>query len=132
MNGVAAVYKLLVNDAALTAIVPAARIQAGALPLETALPAITISDVSGVDLQFADEPGDRFVTDRVQVTVLASDYPALASTLLAAKDACDAKSPTVTGLSNVVVRTDGQGPYFTNEAASIHMKSQDLRVSYTR
>lgn len=132
MNGVVAVRTLLVNSAALTALVPATRIITGVIPQDMTLPAISLSDVSGVDLQTLDETGDRFTTDRVQVTVMADDYLSLIDILAKAKSAADAKFPTVSGLSNVVVRTDGQGPYFMNDAASIHMKTQDFRVSYTR
>lgn len=132
MNGTAAVRTLLTADATLLALVPATRIMAGNLPQGTALPAISITDVSGVDVQFHDEPGKRFTTDRVQITILAATYPSLVAVLAAAKAACDAKFPTVSGLLNVVVRTDGQGPYFTDEASSIHMRTQDFKVSYTQ
>lgn len=132
MNGTAAVRSLLVADATLLALVPADRIMAGNLPVNTTLPAISVFDVSSVDEQFTDEPGKRFTTDRIQITVLAATYPSLVEVLAAAKSACDAKFPTVSGLSNVVVRTDGQGPYFTDEASSIHMRTQDYRVSYTQ
>ena len=131
MNGVAAVRQLLVADATLIALVPATRIMSGVNPLGTALPAIAITPVSGVDLQTHDEPGQRFTTDRVQVTVMASTYPSLQEVLAAVKRAGDAKAPTVTGISNVVCRTDGQGPWFMDEGASIHLQSQDFKVSYT-
>lgn len=131
MNGTAAVRSLLVNNAAVTALVPAGRIITGTLALDTALPAISLTDVSSVDQQTLDEPGERFTTDRVQITVLAANYPSLVNVLAKAKSAVDAKFPAIAGLTNVVVRTDGQGPYFTNDAASIHMRSQDVRVSYT-
>lgn len=132
MNGVAAVRQLLVADSELLALVPASRIVTGALPLTTVLPSISLSDVSSVDMQLPGPETHRFTTDRVQVTVAASTYVSAIQIIAAAKTAADAKFPTVSGLENVVVRTDGQGPYFTDEAASIHMKSQDFRVSYTQ
>lgn len=131
MNGVAAVLQLLAADVAVTALVPATRIMAGVLPQETILPAIAITPVSSVDMQFIPADAERFTTDRVQVTVMAANYPSLQAILRAAKRAGDAKTPTVSGISNVIVRTDGQGPFFMNEAASIHLQTQDFRVSYT-
>lgn len=132
MIGVAAVYQLLAADSAVTALVPEERIVTGILPQGVDLEAISITDVSGVDFETI-APGDnRFTTDRVQVTVLARNYEKLFAVIKAVKSACDAKTPTVDGIDRVVVRTDGQGPYFTNEAASIHMKSQDFRVSYNQ
>lgn len=131
MNGVVAVVQLLKADGGVTALVPSARIMAGVLPLGTDLPAIAVTPVSGTDLQTHDEPGERFTTERVQVTVQAEDYPQLEAVLKAVKSAGDAKRPEVDGIFNVVVRTDGQGPWFMNEAASIHIRTQDFRVSYS-
>lgn len=132
MNGVAAVRQLLVADSAVLALVPAARIAAGVLPQGTALPAIAITPVSSVDTQFIPDTASRFTTDRVQVTIMASTYPSLIAVLKAAKKAGDAKRPDVSGIDNVVVRTDGQGPWFMDEAASIHLITQDFRVSYSQ
>ena len=131
MNGVAAVVQLLKADTGVTALVPSPRIMAGVLPLGSALPSIAVTPVSGTDMQTHDEPGQRFVTDRVQVTVLAASYPELEAVMSVVKRAGDAKRPDVSGIFNVVVRTDGQGPWFMNEAASIHLRTQDFKVSYS-
>lgn len=132
MNGTATLIQLLKADAGVLALVPAARIMAGVHPQGTTLPAIAVAPVSGVDLQFHDDAPSRFVTDRIQVTVLAASYPSLQAVRAAVKSAGDAKRPTVTGIANVVVRTDGQGPWFMDEAASIHLQTQDFKVSYTQ
>lgn len=131
MNGTAAIIQLLHADAAVLALVPAARVMAGVLPLGTALPAVAVAPVSGIDLQSVDDNSERFVTDRVQVTVMAATFPEVEALISAIKSAGDAKRPTVSGISNVVVRTDGQGPWFMNEGASIHLRTQDFKVSYT-
>ena len=47
MSGVAIVRALLAAHAAVTAAVPAVRIFAGAIPLNTPLPAISITPISG-------------------------------------------------------------------------------------
>lgn len=131
MNGVVAIVQLMKADAAVIALVPEARIMAGVLPLGSALPSIAVAPVSGMDMQTHDDPGLRFVTDRVQVTVQAATYPEMEAVLHAVKAAGDAVRPTVAGISNVVVRTADQGPWFMNEAASIHIRTQDFKVSYT-
>ena len=132
MNGVATIYQLLAADSAVTALVPEERIISGDLPEGIDLEAISIEEVSSVDFPTIN-PGDtRFTIDRVQVTVRASNYEKLTAAIKAVKSAGDAKHPTIAGITNVVVRTDGQGPYFTENAASIHMKSQDFRVSYNQ
>lgn len=132
MNGVAAIYQLLVGDGEVTDLIPEERIITGNLPQDVGLDAISISDVSSVDFETISPAEQRFTTDRVQVTVLASNYENLVAALKAVKSAGDAKTPVIDGIENVVVRTAGQGPYFTNDAGSIHMRSQDFRVSFNQ
>lgn len=132
MNGVAAVYSLLSTDVPLLAIVPDQQIVTGDLPVGTPLPAVSITDISSIDLEEIAPGSQRFTTERVQVTVMAQNYETLVAALKAVKSAADAKYPEVDDLQNVVVRTIGQGPYFTDAAASIHMRSQDFRVSFTQ
>ncbi len=131
MNGTAAVRALLVADSPLVALVPGERIVTGALPQDALLPAISLTDVSGVDRNVLSPGETRHVTDRVQVTVMASNYPAVVQILKLVRQAAADQMPTVAGISNVVAHTDGQGPYFRDDTAAIHMKSQDFRVSYT-
>jgi len=132
MNGTAAVLALLTNNDALTALLPAGRIMAGVLPQGTALPAIAVTPVSSTDLQFVPADAERFTTERVQVTVMAATFPSLQEVLAAARASGDAKAPIVAGISNVVVRSDGQGPWFMSEDAAIHIGTQDFRVSFSR
>lgn len=130
MNGIAAIRQLLAANQALTAIVPAARIAAGVLPQGTALPAISITLVSSVDRNIPAPVSKRRVTDRVQVTVLASTYPMQRQILAAVRKAAADTMPTVNGISEVVVHTESAGPDFMDEKATIYMGSQDFRVSY--
>ena len=130
MNGVAAIRSVLVANATLTALVPATRISSGVLPQGTALPAISITSVSSVDRNIPNPGSYRHVMERVQVTVLASTYPTQKSIMLAVKKAAADKMPTVTGISNVTVHTDSQGPDFMNDEASIYLGSQDFRVTF--
>lgn len=132
MNGVIAVRQLLVGHAALTALVPAARIATGVLPQGTALPAISITSVSSVDRNILQPGARRHVTERVQVTVLASTYPSQKGIQAAVKAAAADQMPTVSGISDVVVHTDGAGPDFMNEEASIYLGTQDFRISFNQ
>jgi hypothetical protein len=133
MDGVAAILQLLTADAPLTALVPTARILPGVLPQDTVLPAISIMSVSGNDRNIPAPGADRHVVERVQVTVLAPDYPSQKAVQRAVrKAAADKIGVTVTGISDVTVHTDSAGPDFMNEAASIHMGSQDFRVEYNQ
>lgn len=130
MNGIVAIRQLLAANGALTALVPSARIAAGVLPQGTTLPALSVTQVSSLDRNIPSPGAKRRVTDRVQVTVLASSYPEQRQILGAVKKAASDKMPTVTGITDVVVHTDSAGPDFMDEKATIYMGSQDFRVTY--
>lgn len=131
MNGVAVIRQLLVAHSGLTALVPASRIAAGYLPQGTTLPAISVTAISSVDRNLPNPGTVRHVSDRVQVTVLAANYPSQKAIMAQVKKAGANKYPTVTGLSAVTVHTSGQGPDFMDDAASIYMGTQDFRVTFS-
>lgn len=131
MTGVVAVRKLLVADGTLTALVPAARIVSGTQPLNATLPAITLNSVSKVDRNIPSPGSYRHVRERVQVTVHASTYASQRAVLAAVRGAAADQMPTVSGLVNVTVHTDGAGPDMINEQASIYQTSQDFSVTYS-
>lgn len=132
MTGVVAVRTALVADAALIAIVPASRIISGVLPQNITLPAISLQSISKVDRNIANPGTYRHVSERVQVTVLAANYPAQRTLLDAVRRAAaDNLGTVVSGLSRVTIHTEGAGPDFMNEAANIYQGSQDFRVTYS-
>ena len=49
MSGVIAIRSLLANNAAVLVVVPASKIMAGVIPIDTVLPAIGISHISTVE-----------------------------------------------------------------------------------
>lgn len=135
MNGVAAIIQLLAADAGIQAIIDVdatpSRITAGVLSRNISLPALAVQEISSIDRNIPNPGTYRHVTDRVQVTGIARTYPALVELMQAVTAACADTFPTVTGLSRVVVHTDGGGPDFMDDQASLFMKTQDFRVSYT-
>lgn len=131
MDGVAAVRSALVADATLTGLVPASRIVAGALSQGVGLPAIALESISKTDRNILDPGTTRHVSERVQVTVLAANYPSQKAVLRAVRHAAGDKFPTVTGVANVTIHTDGAGPDLISEDASIRIGTQDFRVTYT-
>ena len=132
MNGVVALRSVLIADAALTALVPATRIAAGVMPQGTALPAISLTSVSTVDRNMPNPGTYRHVSERVQATVLAADYPTQKAILKAVKKAAaDKIHPTVSGLSAVTIHTESGGPDFMDEAAAIYIGSIDFRVTFS-
>lgn len=132
MSGVIAVRQVLVANAALTTLVPAGRIGAGVLPQGTPLPGISLESVSANDRNLPNPGVTRFVVERVQVTILANDYDSVQAILQAVRKAAADTFPTVAGLMRVTIHTESTGPDFMNEQASIFMRSQDFRVTYSQ
>lgn len=132
MSGVAVLRYLLANNAPLIAVVPAARIIAGVIPQGTTLPAIGISQISGVEnLTVAMAEGGIFRTDRVQVTVHASSYSSKKSILALVRTACAHQSGTVNGVKLDSILPDGEGPDLDDEAAVIYEQSRDFMVRWS-
>lgn len=131
MDGVAIIHELLVHDVVVKGLVPEDRIVGGVLPQETGLDAISITRISAVDRNILAPGAERHVTERVQVTVLAADYPRLKTALRAVKAACADFIGSAADLESVTVHTDAAGPDFMDEQASIHMGSQDFIVGFT-
>ena len=131
MDGVAAVRSVLVADADMIALVPAARIFAGPAPLGTALPFVMLESISIVDRNIPSPGAQRFVTERVQATWVAQNYPQQKQLQRAVRHAAaDKINPTVAGLSGVTIHTDSAGPDFYDQDYSGWRSSQDFRCKY--
>lgn len=132
MSGINIINALLTADAAVTALVPATRIGAGVLPARTTLPAIGLAIISKVDRNIASPAAKVVVTERIQVTVMANDYPAKQALLAAVRKACRDQHGTIATFAGVAVLTDGAGPDFQSEGGSgIYLQSQDFKVTYS-
>jgi len=133
MSGVAVVRFLLANNAALIAQVPAAKIMAGPIPMNTVLPAISVAQVSGVQRNMVGMNAVKYqVTDRVQVTVMASTYPLQKSILALIRAACPHTRGTINGINCDSILPDVEGPDFRDDTAAIYMQSQDYIVKFNR
>jgi len=131
MDGVTALRAALAGDAALTALVPPARISGGVQPQGTALPAISLAQVSGIGNTPLAKGATRRRVERVQATVLAKTYPELRALLKEVVHAADHARPAVSGITDVLVLYDSDGPDFMDEMASIYLGTRDFMVSYT-
>ena len=130
MNGVIAVRALLVENGALTSLVPDARITAGTLPQSTTLPAISLLSISRVDRNIPAPGVRKRARERVQVTALAATYPETKAILAAVRRAAADQMPVIQEISEVTVHTDATGPDLFDEETGIHMQTQDFLVSF--
>ena len=133
MSGVAIVRALLAADAALVAVIPAARIFAGAIPLNTPLPAISVTQTSGSErLTVAMNDAKRLVTERVQVTVCAKSYPSQKALIALARKALPNSRAVINGFDCDSVLPGPEGPDLYDPTAIIYEQSQDFFVKFSR
>lgn len=131
MSGVAVARYILANAAGVLALVPAARISAGVLPINTALPAISVTQISGTERwTVAMTEASRYKVERVQVTVLAKTYPSQKAVLTAIRAALYSRAGTVNGVKVDSILPAGEGPDLHDADAQIHEQSQDFFVRY--
>lgn len=131
MSSVKALRYLLANDASLIAVVPAVRIIGGLIAQSTALPAISITQVSVVRRHAIDVTGTEFCTSRAQVTVHAGTYAEVKTILALVRAAVPRKPGTVNTVKVDAIHSDVEGPDFRDPDAEIYMGSQDFIVTYT-
>lgn len=131
MSGVLIIRTLLAANAPLLLLVPAARVMAGVLPQATALPAVSVTEISTVELPHLDaQSPTTLVQERVQVTVLAADYPAQKALLAAARKAVNYQRGVIAGSVVASIRRGANGPDFVDAAAGFFMQSVDFEVIY--
>jgi hypothetical protein len=140
MSGVVVVRYLLSQNAAVLAVVPAARIKAGDLPLSTTMPAIGIKQVSSVPFNLirTNESG-KLHTDRVQVTGYFKDeygspagtgVPGIEALLKLILAACPSQRGAVNGIAVENIVPDLEGPDMSIPELNIVMRSRDLIVKW--
>lgn len=130
MSGVLIVGELMRAFQPLTAEVPVAQIKAWKVPQGTPLPSVVLTRVSRAARQLLAEEAFRLVTERVQGTAHAASGLQREAILKLMRRACADKRGTIAGFTNVSVLLAGGGPDFMDDAASIFMGSEDLRVSF--
>lgn len=132
MSGVSVIWYLLSHNATLLAQVPASRIQAGVLPLDTDLPAISVTQISSVPmnlLRINETP--RLHTDRIQVTALGTGYPGIKSLMKLILAACPSQRGTVNGIAVDSIIPEAEGPDLHDMETSVHACSRDFIVRYS-
>lgn len=132
MDGVHAVRTVFIADAPLVALVVADSIHAGPLPLGARLPAIALTSVSTIDRNIPSPGPLRHVRERVQAMVHAKNYPEQKAIKRALRGAAaDQVDVAVEGITDVTIHTEGGGPDFFDESASIWMGAQDFITTFS-
>lgn len=140
MSGVSVIRYLLANNAPVTAVIPATRIMAGVLPLNTVMPALSITQVSSVPFNFirTNSP-NKMNTDRVQITAMYKDvigtpvgtgYPGLKAMMRLVLAACPSQRATVNGVMVDSIQPDIEGPDFYDDVLQAHICTRDFIVKW--
>lgn len=133
MDGVAAVRAVLLARAEMVALVPAEKTFAGPMPLKMQGPALSLERVSWSSMPVLTPGVQRFVTERVQVTARALNYPSQAAILREVCSAADSQLyPEIPGISGVTIYSAGAGPDFFLDALSLWQGSHDFTVKYNQ
>jgi hypothetical protein len=120
----------LANSANLIAVVPAARIQAGVLPEGTALPLISVSQISSTPYnQITRTSGMR--TDRVQITVEAASYVQVRQILALVRAALPYTHATVNSIACDSIVPDTEGPDGFDSNLMSYFQSQDYMITWS-
>lgn len=140
MSGVAVIRYLLANAQAVANIVPAARIMAGDLPLNTVMPAIAVTQISSVPYNLLrTNETNKLHTDRVQVSVLfkgsegsppGTGYSGVREMMKLVLAACPSQRGTVDGIAVDSIVPDLEGPDLQDEATALYSSSRDFFVKW--
>lgn len=136
MSAVAVIRYLLSHNTPLNAVVPAARIKAGDLPIGTTIPAISVKSVSSVRRNTVGMSETKtLVSERVQVTLtvnLAADqhYPLLTQGLRLIRQACPNQRGTFEGVDVDSVLPESEGPDLEGPTPESIQRSQDFMVRW--
>ena len=129
MSAAAIMRALLLGHAPVTALVPAARIVAGNVP-DGSLPAIGITEISGVEQDTIVRASRTLVTARVQVTVYAASYPQQKAILKAAKLGAGVFTGQIAGYAVRSVLRDMVGPDLGDPKIPSFEQSRDFKVTF--
>jgi hypothetical protein len=137
---VAVIRYLLANNAPVLAVVPATRITAGDLPINTTMPAIAVTQISGMPrLTIAMTEPNRINTDRVQVSALfkgpagtpsGAGYPGVAALMVLVLAACPNQNGTINGVAVDSILPDIEGPDLQDDATNLFSRSRDFIVKW--
>ena len=133
MSGVAICRTLLSANSALTAVVPAIKIMAGVIPLNTVLPAVSVAQISAMSHNdIAMDSSPKLITERVQVTVMCKSYPQQKQLLVLVKAALQNTYAVVAGFQCYSIIDDIEGPDIQDVSLDIYFQSCDFMVRFVR
>lgn len=139
MSGVAVLISLLKAATPVTNVIPAARIMGGDLPLNTVLPAIAVTLISGTPRNNVAMTGTKMYSDRVQVSYLfkgptgtpaGTGYVGVRGMAPLVLAACPNQRGTINGVAVLDILPDQEGPDLQDVPTALYSGSRDFLVRY--
>lgn len=131
MSAEKVIYNLLSTNAPLVATVPVVRMYAGVIPIEATYPAlcynlISSNDINGIALTTIKTVG------RIQVTAVATTYPAVKALVDKIRVACNLKRGTFNGIVTDSVIMDNIGADYRDDETGVFYSTVDFNVTLDR
>ena len=121
---------LLMAAAPVTAIV-STRISAGELAQGSVLPALGISHISTVEVSTIDASAPfKLVQTRIEVTVLAKDYPTVKDLIKKVRAACNYQRGVIGGFTVISIVRDTVGPDMRDSDLTVFSQTIDFKVTW--
>jgi hypothetical protein len=131
MSGEKVIYNLLSTNTALNAVVPVARMYAGVIPIGSAYPALCYNLVSSSDNTAIGLTTMKSAT-RIQVTAVATTYPAVKSLADKIRVACNLKRGTFNGIVTDSVIMDNIGADYRDDETGVFYSTVDFNIVHDR
>lgn len=131
MSAEKVIYNLLSTNVALVAVVPTSRMYAGLIPIGATYPALCYNLVSSFD-----ETAIGLTTlksrSRIQVTAVATSYPAVKALADKIRVACNLKQGTFNGVVTDSVIMDNIGADYRDDETGVFYSTVDFNIVHNR
>lgn len=131
MSAEKVIYNLLSTDTALKAIVPTSRMYAGVIPIDATYPALCYNLVSSVDVT-AIELTTMKSRSRIQVTAVATSYPAVKALVDKIRVACNLKRGVFNTVVTDSVIMDNIGADYRDDETGVFYSTLDFNIVHNR
>lgn len=131
MSAEKVIYNLMSTNVALKAVVPVTRMYAGVIPIDSAYPALCYNLVSSDDVTSIGMTTMKS-RSRVQVTAVATSYPAVKALADKVRVACNLKRGTFNGVVTDSVIMDNIGADYRDDETGVFYSTLDFNIVHNR
>ena len=131
MSAEKVIYNLLSTNIALKAVVPTTRMYAGLIPVGATYPALCYNLVSSVDITAIGLTTMKS-RSRVQVTAVATSYPAVKALADLVRVACNLKQGTFNTVVTDSVIMDNIGADYRDDQTGVFYSTLDFNIVHNR